>query len=760
MKTNGAIRQNACAKLANRCHSLHAFLLQLSIILTLILKSSLVAHASDTTLEPSLIEQARKLHTDAKSNALLELVEPLMEKGVFRHKERFEVLNMIVHAHMYNGDFDTANSVNKKIQIEALYGENDLYLGKSFLNEAEIAQRQGVLNEALQLQRQALRYYRRAGNKAFIANGLLEISYTLVDLNQNVEALDYANQSLAIGEQIENVEAIANAYHSIAMIHDNMGNFVLSLEAHQKTIQLDRERGDITELGTSYYNIANIFIKMDDFEQAEFYTQEALKLDLPGGNPEFLGHDYSRLADLAVKMGKPEEATEYALIAMQHFEKADAIGHMGMVHTILAKAYHQLNNEEQSQLHINKSIAINKEVNNSKQLTQSYIVMSEILLDQQQYEQALELITDTTPLPIEQKDFDQIRTLFMLKSQVYEAMNDDKNALAAWKDFYQLKDEFEAQNRTHILAQLQNQMEFLHKEHKIELLEKHSSIKQLLLERERLEKNLWIVGLTLFICLVAAILYRERTKRRIAAVERELLADAIEQKNTMLAEVAHELRSPLTALKLQVESLQYNLEDDPNAAYNRLNNKVAELNKLIEDLYDLARADNGLLKLNLESISVQDLVEDITEGYQEVVEHKGLHLKTQIQVQDSDYFTVDALRIKQVIVNLIRNSINYTNSPGTISCTARKSENKCEIILEDSAPGVSVEEIPRLFERMYRADDTRDKDQSGSGLGLSICKSLVEAHQGEIKASSSKLGGLRVKISLPIDKDSNQEVAR
>lgn len=150
---------------------------------------------------------------------------------------------------------------------------------------------------------------------------------------------------------------------------------------------------------------------------------------------------------------------------------------------------------------------------------------------------------------------------------------------------------------------------------------------------------------------------------------------------------------------------------------------------------------------------MQDLVEDITDGYQEVVEHKGLELKTELQVKDSDYFTVDTLRIKQVIVNLIRNSINYTNSPGVISCTARSNDKGCEIILEDSAPAVPTEEIPRLFERMYRADGTRDKDQSGSGLGLSICKSLVEAHNGKIRASTSQLGGLRVKISLPMDKD-------
>lgn len=709
--------------------------------------------ASNNLQFESVLEEARHYHRHSKDKPLLALVEPLMAGGEFMGRDKLEVLNMVITAYIAQGDLDKAAELNRQLQLEALYLEDNLYIGRALINEGEMLQSRGLNAEALQKHRQALTYYRKTPNKKFIANALLEISYSLGDLNLNIEALNYAQQSLAMGEEIEDLLTIASAYNSIGMIHDSLGNYEEALSALQKTIELDRQRGELDELATSYFNVANTYIKIEDYEQARFYVEEALKLDIASENPDFLAHDYEMLARLSLFAGDYQEAIDLALKANEYLEQLDSVGKPGSTFNILAKAWYLFGDEAKSEEYLTSAISLNSQTENGRQLTRSHITQIEILIDKKQIPEALALIEKTLKFPLENKYFDHIRALFMLKSQAYETSGEYESALAAYKDYYQLKDDYESQNRTIILAQLQNQMDFLHKEHQIELLESKSAIRQLELESAKLEKNLWIVGLALCVLLVAAFFYRERTKREVSAMEKQLLAESIEQKNAMLAEVAHELRSPITALKLQVESLQYNLEDDPESAYQRLDNKVAELNQLIEDLYYLARADNGLLKLNMESVSVQDLVEDITDGYQEVVEHKGLELKTELQVKDSDYFTVDTLRIKQVIVNLIRNSINYTNSPGVISCTARSNDKGCEIILEDSAPAVPTEEIPRLFERMYRADGTRDKDQSGSGLGLSICKSLVEAHNGKIRASTSQLGGLRVKISLPMDKD-------
>ena len=617
------------------------------------------------------------------------------------------------------------------------------------MNEGEIVQTQGKHQDAISFFKQALSQYKKVGDKKFVANALLEISSSYGHINQNIEALNFAEQSLALGEEIEDLTTIANAYNSIGMLHDNMGNLSEALEAHMNTIELDRQRGDVDELATSYFNVASIYKKMEDYEQARFFTLEALSLDLPGNNPDFLGHDYNMLAELDLAENKPEAALENAKQAERYFNVINADGHLGLVYNNLARIHLKLNNIEQARANIELAHTLNEKVGQDKHLIQSLLIKAEILLEQQQYESALEVLNSVNDEVLTKQNFEQIRTLFTLRSLALERAGLTEKALQSYKAYYRLKDEYEQQNHSSIMAQLQNQMDYLQKEHRIELLESQSAVKELQLERAKLEKNLWIAGLLLLVLLLGVVGYRERTKRKLAAMQKQFLAKSVEQKNAMLAEVAHELRSPLTALKLQIESLQYNLEDAPKTAYLRLNNKIDELNKLIEDLYDLARADNGLLKLNFERIGFLDLFEEVIDGYREVVEHKGLKLQTRIEVQDGELVNVDALRVKQVIANLLRNSIHYTDAPGTILCTARRNENSIEIQLEDSAPGVAKSDIPRLFERMYRADETRDHDSQGSGLGLSICKSLIEAHQGSIVASESRLGGLKITIQLP-----------
>lgn len=721
------------------------------LMLLLIVLSALFGSNKLAAQESDALTQARKLKQNSQTETLTEYLIPAIENGELRGREKIIGLDMLVRAHHSLGNLDQALDHNGRLKLEAEHAGDELYIGRSFLNNGEIVQTQGKHQEAISHFHQALHHYKIADNPTFIANALLELSSSHGHINQNIEALNYAQQSLKIGEEIEDLTTIANAYNSIGMQHDRMGNLSEALEAHMKTIELDRQRGDIDELATSYFNVASIYKKMEDYENAKFFTQEALALDLPGNNPDYLGHDYNMLAELDLATGNLKAAMQNAKLAEQYFRAIDAEGHLGMVYNNLARIALKQEDIKQAESYVDQAQELNQKVSQDNQLAQSELIKAEILIEQRHYDQALAILENNIEVTLERKNFEHIRTLFTLRSQAYERSGQAEKALEAYKDFYRLKDQFEAENHSSIMAQLQNQMDYLQKEHRIELLETQSNIKQLQLEREQLEKKLWIAGLLLIVLLLAVIGYKERTRRKLAAMEKKLLADSVQQKNAMLAEVAHELRSPLTALKLQIESLQYNLEDQPEMAYRRLNNKIDELNTLIEDLYDLARADNGLLKLNFEPVKVKDLLLEITEGYREVVEHKGLKITTSVNITEDEHFTVDGVRLKQVIANLLRNSINYTDAPGTINCSVSRLNDKVQIVLEDSAPGVMPEEIPRLFERMYRADGTKNHDQHGSGLGLSICKSLVEAHKGKINAEVSHLGGLKVSIQLPAD---------
>ena len=114
------------------------------------------------------------------------------------------------------------------------------------------------------------------------------------------------------------------------------------------------------------------------------------------------------------------------------------------------------------------------------------------------------------------------------------------------------------------------------------------------------------------------------------------------------------------------------------------------------------------------------------------------------------HVNLDKTKLKQVLVNIVSNSVKYTDKPGVIKLESAIVQGKVHITIEDSAPNIHDKHLSKIFERMYRVDSSRNRETGGTGLGLAICKSLIEAQNGTIMASQSELGGLKITIELPI----------
>jgi two-component system, OmpR family, sensor histidine kinase BaeS len=141
------------------------------------------------------------------------------------------------------------------------------------------------------------------------------------------------------------------------------------------------------------------------------------------------------------------------------------------------------------------------------------------------------------------------------------------------------------------------------------------------------------------------------------------------------------------------------------------------------------------------------IAQDATDSMGQRAAQAGLRLSCRIE--EPLIVDCDADRIRQVIDNLIENSLRYTTAPGDIVISGAKANGVMALTIDDTAPAPPIEALPHLFERFYRAEQSRSRAQGGSGLGLSICDAIIQAHGGTILASPSPLGGLRVEIRLP-----------
>ncbi|MBS2038624.1 HAMP domain-containing protein [bacterium] len=223
-----------------------------------------------------------------------------------------------------------------------------------------------------------------------------------------------------------------------------------------------------------------------------------------------------------------------------------------------------------------------------------------------------------------------------------------------------------------------------------------------------------------------------------------------ESRKQWIADVSHELRTPLAVLRAEVEALQDGVRPANPEAFELLHGQVMALTALTEDLFQLARADLGQLNYKMRELDLWRLLTEVSEPFQSRYQKAGLELTV---VRESSRLEAlvrgDADRLRQLLSNLLENSLRYTDAPGKVELRCRESASHWTIRLEDSAPGVAPEMLDKLFDRFFRVESSRSKKLGGAGLGLSICRAIAEAHEGQLQAGNSSLGGLRVDLTIP-----------
>ena len=225
------------------------------------------------------------------------------------------------------------------------------------------------------------------------------------------------------------------------------------------------------------------------------------------------------------------------------------------------------------------------------------------------------------------------------------------------------------------------------------------------------------------------------------------LATTEEVRRSLVADVAHELRTPLSNIRGYLEGIRDGVIPANPDTLGSMHEEVLLLTRLIDDLQELALAESGQLNLYIQTCDVADLVRRAVSGVQPRTESKGITLKADIQGEA--LVQADAERIGQVLRNLLVNAANYTESGGNVTVALLRRDGEVEVRVEDTGPGIEEADLPFVFERFYRVDKSRSRTTGGVGLGLTIAKRLVEAHGGRIAVESVVGKGSTFSFTLP-----------
>jgi two-component system sensor histidine kinase BaeS len=219
------------------------------------------------------------------------------------------------------------------------------------------------------------------------------------------------------------------------------------------------------------------------------------------------------------------------------------------------------------------------------------------------------------------------------------------------------------------------------------------------------------------------------------------------QRKAMVSDIAHELRSPLTNIRGWLEVTRDGVVDPDPALLASLHDEALVLQRVIDDLRDLADADAGTLRLHPEPVRCDELLDQVAAAHRVAADAAGVRLRT--AVDGTPWLDADPVRMRQALGNLVSNALRHTPAGGTVTLAARRDQECVLLEVADTGSGLAPDELPHVFDRFWRAEKSRSRRTGGSGLGLPIVRHLVAAHGGTAEATSEPGGGSVFTLRLP-----------
>ena len=222
-------------------------------------------------------------------------------------------------------------------------------------------------------------------------------------------------------------------------------------------------------------------------------------------------------------------------------------------------------------------------------------------------------------------------------------------------------------------------------------------------------------------------------------------------RNQFVSNASHELKTPLSTMKILLESLLYQENYDPamqKEFLSDINKEIDRLNRIVSDLLTLVNIDGGGMRLNLSEVRLRDVVTEQVKRLSPLARERGIELSCLIR--DPCETVGDSIKLQQVVYNVIDNAIKYTPRGGEVSVEVSRNGKRALISVHDTGIGIPQEDLPHIFDRFYRVDKARSRETGGTGLGLSIVKQIVLLHGGDITAQSEESKGSTFIIELPL----------
>ena len=609
----------------------------------------------------------------------------------------------------------------------------------------------------------------KRNDKKDISSCYHSIAYAYSEQSQYKEAIEFYMKSINISQQLNDEITLARIYNGLGNVYSEISSYDEALKYYLNALEIFQKMDDLGGISSMYNNLGIVYSSLKDNDQALEYYQKTLEMDIKSGYKEGQSIAYNNAGTAYDEKGDKEKALEYYNKSLELNKELESIDGIAMALNNIGLVYLDLGEYDKAYTNLKESTELAIEINDTYSLANNYNNLAKLFLRQKQYNKSQNNLNLAIYLSKQINVKEWLVESYDLYSQLYAELNDYKKALEYYKLYSEMNDSIFTSESSNRITEMQIKYETDNLETENELLKKDNQIHLLELIRQKNIKNYSIAFSILILALAVLSFSQFRLKKKTNGLlksKNDQLRDANKKltisennlkelnatKDKFFSIIAHDLKNPFQSLLGFSETL-YNQIDELN------NDEISEYTKLIyessQNLFNLlgnllqwSQSQLGSMKFSPKPINVYGSVDDVLSVFGTSAQKKNIKVVCSV-AKDTTVFA-DKHVVSTVLRNLISNALKFTNQGGEIEISSVKSDKKIFISVKDNGKGISKENLEKLFKIDQGYSTKGTENESGTGLGLILCKDLISHSNGEIFVESTLGKGSNFKFTLPI----------
>lgn len=573
---------------------------------------------------------------------------------------------------------------------------------------------------------------------------------------------------------------LMKCYNNIGALFSYGNSQLSSLEFHLKSLKIAENLKDTLGLANSYNNLGYLYQRIKEYDKAAIFFEKTLLLDIISGDTNYISLSYANLGFVHMKQNHKEEALKNykASINLFPFIKDDYL--LGSLYLAASKFYFYTNQLDSAKIFIDKSQIICATNNFSQIQGGVYARLGNYFMKQKLYAKSVFWFDKSLDLLISKNITEYLPELYLNKSKALAKLNENKKAYDALCLSNSTKDSLKYSKVAVMIKEYEKEQEALkelqrqHLEQELINQKVENSNIKMKMQFQIAIMTIVIFGIILFVTIVFFLTIRSKNKvlkekNSLIRNQKDLLEESlitleikkgklqqlVATKDKFFSIIAHDLRSPFNTLLGLSSILGENIK---NRDYKNIEKYSVIIHKasqktidLIDNLIEWSRSQTNRIKFNPEFIELGRMTTDIVELLNYSAQQKLISIS--LELHDTKAVFCDKSMIRTIIRNLISNAIKFTNNGGKIIVSVENKLNENHITISDNGVGIGKETLDKLFKIEEDVSTSGTQKESGTGLGLILCKDFVEKHKGKITVKSEIGKGSTFTVILPIEKN-------